>query len=469
MSDLGTYAQGFASFRKMMSAVPESARLPIFMNAAKEAASYVAKGLDRTAAADELTDMAIAHGLNDPEAVQWIISQAFEKIEHVAEQIEEESNLLYINGKGSKGRRFRFLSKADFIKGFIPPDYLIDGLLQRRFVYALTGQTGHAKTAIALLIAELVASADKNAMFGAHKVEKGKVIYFVGENPDDVRMRLIGADAERQRQYPAIDPRADQITFIPGQFNIAEMYTTISAYAERLGGIDLVIIDTSAAYFLKDDENSNPQIGNHARMLRSLTALPGGPCVLPLCHPIKHAAEPSHLLPRGGGAFLAEMDGNLTAWKHNDVMIELHYTKMRGPGFEPISFKLETIKTEELTDARGRRIPTVRAAFAERTEEDKQQGRLREDEDRLLTKMLSLPAGSMADWAEACAWINERNEPLKARVGRAIIRLQNATPKLIRKNRDQWELTEEGKTAARKAALAFARYDDAANQTNMAF
>ena len=46
---------------------------------------------------------------------------------------------------------------------------------------------------------------------------------------------------------------------------------------------------------------------------RTLTTLPGGPCVLVLCHPIKHVSEPEQLLPRGGGAFLAEVDGNLTA------------------------------------------------------------------------------------------------------------------------------------------------------------
>jgi hypothetical protein len=37
-----------------------------------------------------------------------------------------------------------------FLKGFIPPDYLIDGILQRRFIYSLTAPTGGGKTAIAL-------------------------------------------------------------------------------------------------------------------------------------------------------------------------------------------------------------------------------------------------------------------------------------------------------------------------------
>jgi hypothetical protein len=39
-------------------------------------------------------------------------------------------------------------SSKEFVAGFVPPDYLIDGLLQRRYVYSLTGPTGDGKTAV---------------------------------------------------------------------------------------------------------------------------------------------------------------------------------------------------------------------------------------------------------------------------------------------------------------------------------
>jgi hypothetical protein len=42
------------------------------------------------------------------------------------------------------------MSLRDFLKDFIPPDYLIDGILQRRFVYAFTGQTGMVETSRSL-------------------------------------------------------------------------------------------------------------------------------------------------------------------------------------------------------------------------------------------------------------------------------------------------------------------------------
>jgi hypothetical protein len=386
--------------------------------------------------------------------VQQIITEAFarmdEGFEHVPNDIGGDDEQPRTNGKHPPG--IRFLSKADFVRGFIPPDYLVDGMLQRRFVYALTGQTGHAKTAIALLLAELVSSPDQAAMLGNHRVEKGRVIYFVGENPDDLRMRVIGADSQRRDG----EPLEDRITFIPGQFNIGQMYAQIVAYIEKLGGCDLVIIDTSAAYFLGNEELNNIQMGAHARMLRKLTELPGGPCVLVLCHPIKYVIEANQLLPRGGGAFLAEMDGNLTAWKHDDSLIELHHNKIRGPGFEAMSFKVETIRTTKLTDAAGRMIPTVRAIAISRSDESKQQKKSREDEDRVLAALLTNPDASMSEIAERWGWISNSGEPSKSRVKNAIYRLdQNAKPKVLRKNREKWELTEEGKAAARRAALDF--------------
>jgi AAA domain len=344
------------------------------------------------------------------------------------------------------------LTKCDFLKGFEPPDYLIDGIFQRRFVYSLTGQTGHAKTAVALLIAQLVSSVSGTALLAHHRVEKGSVIYLVGENPDDIRMRVIGADALRED-----DASKDRISFIPGLFNIAEMHGVIAAEIEKRGGADLVIVDTSAAYFLGNDEISNTQMGAHARMFRTLTTLRGGPCVLVLCHPIKHTTDPTQLLPRGGGAFLAEMDGNLTIWRRDDVLVELHYNKIRGPGFEPMTFKLEKITTTNLTDKKGRLLPTVRAVLISESEEEKQAQHTRGDENKLLAALLKEADRSVADLARACNWTSPNGEPYKSKVHRILERLSKVRPKLVAKVRDQWALTDAGKEAARNAALATER------------
>ena len=98
-----------------------------------------------------------------------------------------------------------------------------------------------------------------------------------------------------------------------------------------------MVIDTSAAYFLGDDENSNAQLAAHARMLRSFVNLPGGPTILVTCHPVKNF-DMNNLLPRGGGAFLNEVDGNLVCLKEPDshaVTLDTH-GKFRGPAVRTV-------------------------------------------------------------------------------------------------------------------------------------
>jgi hypothetical protein len=334
------------------------------------------------------------------------------------------------------------LSQKDFLADFVPPDYILDGILQRRFIYSFTAVTGHGKTAIALLLAQAIGSANPSATFGIrHAAEKGRVIYFVGENPDDVRCRVIGANSKRDD-----DPELDRIHYIPGVFDIAGLHKELIAAVDKLGGVDFIIIDTSAAYFLGDDEISNTQMGEHARTLRSLTTLPGGPCVLVLCHPVKHVTEPSQLLPRGGGAFVAEMDGNLTGWKHDETLITLHHSadKWRGPGFEPITFKLEKILTTKLVDSKGRVLPTVHAVAVSEQEQEEQEATTEREEDELLAALGSTKEHSIADLARACNWMLANGEPHKSKVDRVLRRLLDT--KLAKRVRGRrYRLTPDGK------------------------
>jgi hypothetical protein len=65
------------------------------------------------------------------------------------------------------------------------------------------------------------------------------------------------------------------------------------------------------------------------------------------CHPVKNATD-DNLVPRGGGSFLNESDGNFTVQKDN-MTIEFHWQgKFRGPDFAPINFKLKSVTHERL-------------------------------------------------------------------------------------------------------------------------
>ena len=128
-----------------------------------------------------------------------------------------------ISQNGKSGSLIR--SSAEFVDGFVPPDYLLGGILQRRFCYSFTATTNTGKTAIMLLLAAHVALGQA---IGDRNVERGRVLFLSGENPDDVRMRWI---AMAQQYHFDVD--TIEVHFVPGRFKISEMKETIGAEVER--------------------------------------------------------------------------------------------------------------------------------------------------------------------------------------------------------------------------------------------
>jgi hypothetical protein len=324
------------------------------------------------------------------------------------------------------------LSSAEFVAGFVPPDYLIVGWLQRRFVYSLTAATGDGKTAIALLISLAVSQSSK---LGKLEVKRGRVLYFAGENPDDVRMRWMATT----QQVGLAPEDIDNVHFVPGVFKFTEIGERIRAEMTEQE-LSLVIVDTSAAYFETDDENNNMQALAHAKRLRELSRLPGGPTVLICCHPTKNA---ENLVPRGGGAFLNEVDGNLTC-KRNDLAVELHWHgKFRGPDFAPMFFQLKVVTHERLKDADGNLIQTVVALPLSDEGLKEISLKNRKDQDDVLLSIEGAPDLSTRERAQQLCWLTKAGDPYHMRVVRAEKALEKA--KLITKNRDGWELTKGGR------------------------
>jgi hypothetical protein len=326
----------------------------------------------------------------------------------------------------------------------LPPDYLIDGLMQRRYVYSLTAPTGAGKTCIALLVAMHVALGMK---LGGMDVEKGRVLFFAGENPDDVRSRWIRLCEVRGQNPDDVD-----VFFMPGTPAIStpEIRQRINIEAQRHGPFSLLIVDTSAAYFQGDDENSNKQLGDHARLMRSFTELPGGPSVLVTCHPTKNP-DMTNLLPRGGGAFLAEVDGNLVVVKQpGSMVVELNtHGKFRGPEFSPVSFKILPSTSPKLVDKKGRLIWTVTAMTITDKERDKIDSSAQEKYDDLLVVMKNRPGLSLSGYAEALDWRYANRDFNKRLVQTAMTSMTR--DKLIEKKNDRYCLTGKGKRAAGEA------------------
>jgi hypothetical protein len=104
-------------------------------------------------------------------------------------------------------------TSAQFVADFVPPDYIVDGLLQEGFLYSLTGATGSGKTSITL---RLAASTALGVVFAGRETKKRRVLYLAAENPDDVRMRWIAL-----AQQMDFDIGTIEVFFVKGVFKIS--------------------------------------------------------------------------------------------------------------------------------------------------------------------------------------------------------------------------------------------------------
>jgi hypothetical protein len=311
-----------------------------------------------------------------------------------------------------------------------PMDWVVDGLIQRGNLYALTAVTNHGKTAIVWLMALSIAAGRK---FAAREIVPGKVMILCGENPDGFRTRM---RATMEAMGLEREDVAGLVTVVPVALPLGGHVQQIIAEAsQQAGDYALVLVDTSISYFSGDDEDDNLQARTHAWHLRALSSLPGRPSVVANCHPTKSADRDS-LLPRGGGAFLNELDSNLTVWAEGETAVLHWHWKKRGPDFDPIPFEFQVKTLEE----HGRSVPTVVAAFISEQRQDELRRKRLQTEDRLLYEMLHHPEDGYRAWARACDLSGT------SAVSRVMDRLK--VDKLVTKYRGRMVLTDSGKREA---------------------
>lgn len=333
-------------------------------------------------------------------------------------------------------------NSGDFVRDFVPPDYLIDSIFQRRYCYSITAQTGVGKTTVAMRLAAHVAIGKPLGEIG---VERGTVIYFAGENPTDITMRWLGLCKEM-----GLDPEKVDVHFIPGVLHLSKVTERITnEIVEKRLQPSLIVVDTAAAYFEEDNDNDNVQAGNHARRLRSLCGLPGGPCVLVLCHPTKNAQD-DNLVPRGGGAFLNEVDGNIALRRDGETIVAFALGKFRGPEFTPINFGLKVIRDHpRLVDTKGRPVPTIVAIPISAAEHQRQEERAQTNEDKVLELLCNEPGLKQKDICDKLGWANHSSA---SRILRNLV-----DEKLVKSTRGYWIATPEGQKSLNLVAGAAAR------------
>ena len=290
-----------------------------------------------------------------------------------------------------------FRPSGKFVGDFTPPDYIVDTILQRGFCYAFTAQTGVGKTTVAMRLAGHIGT---GRPFCGHDVQQGTVLYCAGENPDDIRMRWLGLCRDM-----GINPDTADVHFTEGPFKLTTAAIERMAHEAVRKGVKFtaVVVDTVAAHFPGDNENDNTQMGEYARVLRSLCTLPGRPCVILLAHPTKGAQTIKEMVPRGGGAFLNEVDGNIGMARTDGGPIVAEATgKFRGPEFAPLNFALKVITDHpKLIDSKGKPIPTIIAEPISYAEVQRREATSEKESIKVLRFIDKNPRASLDDIGEA--------------------------------------------------------------------
>lgn len=323
-----------------------------------------------------------------------------------------------------------------FLADVEAPCWVVGGIVQRGYLYALTAPTNHGKTAVSLVMAMCIAA---GRPFAGCETERGNVLILCGENQDGFRLRML---ATMQSLGIAPQDIAGRCWVYPQSGSLMEILPGIKEDAAAMGDLAFVLVDTSVSFFSGQDENDNVAALWHALALRDLTRLTGNPSVMANCHPTGSAAKEG-CVPRGGSAFLNEVDTNLTVWADCDTA-ELHWVrKKRGPDFDPILFEYSAITLEQF----GLKVPTVVALPITEDRESAIRKGHREDENRVLYELNMNPEGTFRDWASCCGFISSKGTPMTSKVSRVLERLK--VVKLVAHDpRKRWHLTVSGKAEA---------------------
>ena len=325
------------------------------------------------------------------------------------------------------------------------PSWVVGGIIQTNYLYALTAPTNHGKTAVSLVMALCVAA---GRPFAGRQTMAGKVLILCGENQDGFRLRML---ATMESLGITMNDVRGRMFVLPQSTGLAYLLEQIKKDADTMGDLTFVLVDTSVSFFTGDNENDNQQAYAHARDLRELSLLPGKPAVVVNCHPASGAGKDltrESCVPRGGSAFLNEIDTNLTVWAEGECA-EFHWMrKKRGPDFSPILFEYRAINVQSHDQA----VPTVVAEHIDEHREKEIRTHKREHEARLMSAMYHNQNGTLREWAFESGFTIKTGkyagQPHMSMTARTLERLKEY--KLAeRSRRDGWVLTRLGKEEAK--------------------
>ena len=220
-------------------------------------------------------------------------------------------------------------------------EYVVKGLLDRGAFAELYGDTNSGKTFTALDMAEHIAH---GWSWRGRKVRGGPVCYIAAEGGLGLEERLIAF-----RQHHDVDQADVPLYIIPASIDLCSADSdalTLIDEIQRLGRVQLVIIDTLARALAGGDENGPQDMGafvGNCDRIREAT----GAAVLAIHHSGKDQSRGG----RGHSSLKAAVDTEMLV-ENTDSLVTVTTTKQRDyRSGDTFTFKLESVEIG--TDADG--------------------------------------------------------------------------------------------------------------------
>jgi RecA-family ATPase len=278
--DLGGFREGFSMWRTALDVAPAAVRASIFANAANEVVTFIAKGLDRGVAADELTEIAEAYGLD--------VDQSQETIAHAFEHIPQE------NGHDAKAEPLLPLINIRAWHNLEPRPrrWLIEGCIPDRNVTLLTGQGGVGKT---LIMQQLSVATVLGKDWLQLLPEPGPVLFITAEDDvDEMHFRYHAIAKAYGTTFNELADKGLHLLSLAGKdaamgivnhrgiVQPTELWRTLVRTALAIKP-RWIALDTAADIFLVN-ERDRAEVRQCISLLRGL-ALDVDTCVILLSHP----------------------------------------------------------------------------------------------------------------------------------------------------------------------------------------
>jgi len=218
------------------------------------------------------------------------------------------------------------------------PEWLIRSILRKNTIGTLFGESGCRKTWLAIDLALSVATGTD--FLGRIKVKQGRVFYIISEGADDFEDRTAAWAKTRKVNLPSID----EFAYYPGAYDFNDdnaVNTCLGHLEERLGGADLIVLDTLAKNF-NGDADKNADMGRFLNQMERLREETNAAVLV-----LHHTGWGNTDRERGGRAIRDNVDTSILVEKAGDYSKLICKKQKLGQEFSDVIARFETVRLPE--------------------------------------------------------------------------------------------------------------------------